>query len=420
MNNNWYQLDNVSKVFLATHNNRDTRSIRVSCILNEVIDKKKLQAALDETVMMRPQFQVRIRRGFFWHYLEQTDAKAVVEEESDRPCPILYGEKYRGILHYKVSYYMNRINLDMFHAISDGTGALIFLKFLVLNYLKLTHPGELDNVKTLEGATSDDRFQNSYAHFYDSKEGLLPKQILNKKKKAYQILSSRLIYDQLQFFEVHFEADKLLKASKEMNVSLTSYIGAKLMMAIHDGMPFRQARRPITISMPVNLRNYYPSETLRNFFNSVDVSHVFDGTETVESLASEFDKKLKDSIKPEVIKNQMNRYQSIERLAITRIVPLAFKQPVVRMFAKKESKTVTAVLSNLGPQKVPDDMKPYIKGFTDFCSTDKLFITLTSYDNDMVFGITSAYSGTGVIKRLIDSIRGEDSVVKLYSTDVVR
>lgn len=420
MNDNWYQLDNVSKVFLATHNNRDTRSIRVSCILNEVIDKKKLQAALDETIMMRPQFQVRIRRGFFWHYMEQTDARPVVTEESDRPCPILYGENYKGVLHYKVSYYMNRINLDMFHAISDGTGALIFLKLLVLNYLKLTHPGELDNVINVEGATSDDRFQNSYAHFYDSKEGLLPKQILNKKKKAYQILSGKLIYDQLQFFEVHFEANELLKVSKEMKVSITSYIGAKLMMAIHDGMPFRQARRPITISMPVNLRNYYPSETLRNFFNSVDISHVFDGSETVESLALEFDSKLKESIEPEAIKEQMNRYQSIERLAITRIVPLALKQPVVRMFAKKESKTVTAVLSNLGPQKVPEEMKPYIKGFTDFCSTDKLFITITSYGNDMVFGITSAYSGTSVIKRFIDYVRVKDSDIKLYTNDVVR
>lgn len=420
MGDNWYQIDNVSKVFLATHNNRDTRSIRVSCTLTEVVDKKKLQAALDETIIMRPQFQVRIRRGFFWHYLEQTDVKPVVVEESDRPCPILYGENYKGVLHYRVSYYMNRINLDMFHAISDGTGALIFLKLLVLNYLKISHPGELDNVTTLEGASSDDRFQNSYAHFYDSSEGLLPKQILNKKKKAYHIQSRKLMYDQLQFFEVHFEADKLLKMAKDTGVSLTSFVGAKLMMAIHDGMPFRLKKRPITISMPVNLRNYYPSETLRNFFNNVDVSHVFDGSETLESLAKEFDTKLKESIKPEIIRDQMNRYQSIERLAITRIVPLAFKQPVVKLFAKKESKTVTAVLSNLGAQKVPKEMEPYIKGFTDFCSTDKIFITITSFGNDLVFGIASAYAGTGIIRRLIDSLKYDNAYIKLYSTDVVR
>lgn len=420
MNEEWYKLDNVSKVFLATHNARDTRSIRVSCTLKELIDKDILQEALNRTVAIRPQFQVRIRRGFFWHYMEDTDVMPIVEPESLRPCPVLYGSNYKGVLHYKVTYYFNRINIDMFHAISDGTGALIFLKLLVLNYLKLSHPGELENISLPEGSTSEDRYQNSYSHFYDSKTGILPKTILNKKKRAYHISSRKLHYEQLQFFEVHFEADKLLTEAKKMGVSLTSYLGAKLMIAISKGMPYVQKHKPITISMPVNLRNYYPSETLRNFFNSVDVTHEFTGEETMESLAAEFDQKLKNSIVPEQIKSQMNRYESIERLLLTRVVPLAIKQPVVRAFSKKESKTVTAVLSNLGLIKIPEEMKPYIKGFTDFCSTDKLFITVTSYENDLVLGIASAYAGKSDIKRFIESLKTKDMNVVLHATEVVK
>lgn len=420
MNEEWYKLDNVAKLFLATHNKRDTRSIRISCVLKEPIDQRHLQQALNETIKMRPQFQVRIRRGFFWHYIEDTDVTPTVTCENDRPCPIMYGANYKGILHYKVSYYLNRINLDMFHAISDGTGAIIFMKLLVLNYLKLVHPGEFENVSLSEGATDDDRYQNSYSHFYENTSSVGPGKILNKKKKAYHIQSRKLPYYQLQFFEVHMPADKLLKMSKEMNVSLTSFLGAKLMFAIQKGMPLALRKKPITISMPVNLRNYYPSETLRNFFNNVDFSHVFDGTETVEALAKEFDINLKESIEPERIKSQMNRYQKIERLMFTRVVPLALKQPVIRAFAKKESKTVTAVLSNLGPVKVPEEMAKYIKGFNDFCSTEKLFITVTSFGNDLVLGIASAYQGTGVIKKFIDSIKTDDMDVKLYATEVIK
>lgn len=420
MNEEWYKLDNVAKLFLATHNKRDTRSIRVSCVLKEPVDGKILSQALNETIKIRPQFQVRIRRGFFWHYIEETDVKPRVVEEDDRPCPVMYGQNYKGILHYKVSYYLDRINIDMFHAISDGTGALAFLKLLVLNYLKLAHPGELEDVHLSESATEDDRYQNSYSHFYENTSNVVPGKILNKKKRAYHIQSRKLPYYQLQFFEVHIPADKLLNKSKQMGVSLTSFIGAKLMLSIKAGMPLGMKKRPVTISMPVNLRNYYPSETLRNFFNNVDFSHVFDGSETVESLAKEFDEHLKESIKPDLIKNQMNRYQKIERLMFTRVVPLAIKQPVVRAFAKKESKTVTAVLSNLGPVKVPEKMQEYIKGFNDFCSTEKLFITVTSYGNDLVLGIASAYQGTGVIKRLLDSLRDEDMEVKLYATEVVK
>lgn len=420
MNENWYKLDNVSKAFLAAHTKRDPRTMRVSCTLNEEIDRDILQKALDETVLLRPQFQVRVRRGFFWHYMEQTDARSIVEEESERVCPILYGPNYKGVLHYKVSYYERRINIDIFHVISDGTGALDFLKLLVFNYLKITHPDELKDVVIAGGATADERFQNSYEHFYDNSNGPLPKTILNKKKKAYHISGRKLPYDQLQFFEVELDTEPLIKAAKSLGVSLTSYLGANLMLAIRAGMPITQRKRPVTISLPVNLRNYYPSETLRNFFNNVDISKVLDGSETLESLSREFDADLKEKIQSDHIKEQMNRYQSIERLFFTRMVPLGIKQPIVRMFSKKESQRVTAVLSNLGPMKVKSELEKYIEKFTDYCSTEKLFITVTSFGSKTILGITSAYSATGPIRKFVNSLKETGSEIMVHASEVIR
>ncbi len=420
MSQDWYRLDNVAKVFLANHNKRDTRVMRVSCTLNESINPNYLQEALDSTMLLLPEFQVRIRRGLFWHYIEQTDIRAMVSEDKDRACPILYGNNYRGMLHFKVTYLGNRINIDMFHALSDGTGALRFIKQLTLNYLKLAHPGKFDEVSLDGGGSHDDRYRNSYAQFYENTDGAIPKNILNKKKKAYHIASKTLPYDQLQFFEIHFETDKLLKRAKEYGVTLTSYIGAELMIAINKDRSSSSKRKPITITLPVNLRNYYPSETMRNFFNNVDVTHEFDGTETVETLSKLFDEKLKSSVAPEAIHKQMNRYESMERLLFTRMVPLIIKQPVVKYFSKKEGKTVTAVLSNLGPQKVPEEIRDYIQYFSDYCSTDKMFITTTSYGNDMVMGVASAYSGTGVIRKLIGALREEGSEVTVYASEVIR
>lgn len=420
MEDNWYKLDNVAKVFLAAHNKRDPRSIRVSCILKEEVNPDILQEALYQTIILRPEFQVRIRRGFFWHYIETTDRMPEVKEEYDRPCPILYGENYKGVLHYRVTYFGKRINVDMFHALSDGTGAFVFLKILVLEYLKLKYPGEFDDVVLEESTSSDDRTQNSYEHFYDNSDGPVPKQILNKKKKAYHIQGSKYNYNQSRFYEVHMEADKLIARSKEIGVSLTSYLGAELMLSIYKKMPTRMRKKTITISLPVNLRNYFPSDTMRNFFNSVDVSHRFEGGEDLESLAKEFDKVLKESIEPNKIKSQMNRYQSMENLFFTRMVPLAIKQPVIRMFSKKESSRVTAVLSNLGLIRIPDKMKEYVEGFTDYCSTDKLFITITSYGNDLVLGITSVYSGTTVIRNFIKSLKNTGTNVTLCASEVIK
>lgn len=420
MAEDWYRVDNVAKVFLAAHNNRDTRVMRVSATLNEEIDEQLLNEALGITIKSRPEFQVRIRRGFFWHYMEQTDHVPVAVKESGRPCPILYGRNFRGVLHYKVSYYENRINIDIFHAIADGTGALSFLKFLVFNYLRLSHPGELNDLVIDSAASVDDRYKNSFVQFCEKTERAIPKRILNKKSKAYHIQSGKLPFDQLQFMEVHMPASGVLSKAKELKVSMTSFLGATLMMAINADRPYMLRSKPITISLPVNLRNYYPSDTMRNFFNNVDVTHVFDGSETIESLSKEFEVKFKEKLTPEKIQEQMDRYQSIERIGLTRVTPLAIKQIVVKTFQKSENGRVTAVLSNLGRVELPEEMRPYVKEISDFCATNKLFITVTSLGDDLVLGIANAYSNTGVISRFISGIRPDEGDVILHSTEVYR
>lgn len=418
-NNDWYKMDNVANVFLASFNKRDTRCMRVSATLTEEINPELLQKAVDITMKTQQQFQVRIRRGFFWHYLEPTNIAPKVVPEEGRPCPLLYGNRYQGFLHFKVSFYQNRINIDMFHALGDGTGALGLLHLVVGNYLKLVHKNEIDDILPHAKGSKADRIRNSYEQFYGDKEGAIPKTILNKKKKAYHIQSRKLPYDQLQFFEIHTSASVLKKKAKELSVGMSAYIGARLMIAINEDRSLVHRSKPITISVPVNLRNYYPSDTMRNFFNSVDISHVFTNDDTLESLALEFDTKLKEALVPENIQNQMNRYESMERLFFTRVVPLRIKQAVIRCFAKKEAKTVTAVLSNLGKVEVPESQKKYIKGISDYCSTDKLFITMTSYGDDMCFGIASAYSGTSVLRNLIDGLQKDGANITLYASEVV-
>lgn len=412
---NWYKVDNVAKVFLATYNRRDTRSLRVSCILKESVDGEVLSLALKNTIKSRPQFQVRIRRGVFWHYLETTEEKPLVKEEESRPCPILYGEDYKGVLHYSVTYFGKRINLDIFHALSDGTGAMEFLNLLVLNYLKLKYPEKLENVSLGNSASAADLEQDSFDKFY-SRKG----KPVAASKKAYHIRGRKLPYDQLQFFEIHTDASKVIERAKRMGVSLTSYLGAEMMWAIQQDMPMLKRKQPVTISMPVNLRKFYPSQTVRNFFNNVYVSHIFAGDETIESLAKEFDEKLKSNLEPEKIKQQMDNYQKLERIFLVRMVPLFIKQPVVKWFSKRETRRVSAVISNLGVIRPPMEMVQYIDGYTAFCSHNELFVTVNSYNDDLVFGITSAYNNTGVLKNFVRAFTEDGIGAAVYSTEVIR
>ncbi len=412
---NWYRIDNVAKVFLATVSKRDTRSFRVSCVLNEDIDPEILQKALLMAIQDRPQVQVRIRRGLFWHYMEDTDIMPEVSEESDRICPTLYVPA-KAMLHYKVTYFGKRINLDIFHALCDGTGGLEFLNIIVLHYLKLKFPGKYEDVALHSGASADDLSQDSYRQFF-GKMGLKGS---SSVRSAYHPGGFRLPYDQLQFFEVHMPTAEILSKAKAAGVSLTSYLGAAWMLAVRDEMPARKRQRPVTVSLPVNLRNYYPSHTARNFFNNVNVTHVFDKDITLEELAAEFDTSLKSQLTEESIKKQMDNYETMEYVAPVRAVPLFIKQLVVRHVTRLVDKKVTLVLSNLGVQRPPKEVEDEIANYNGFCSSNNLFSTIFSYKGDTTLGISSPYSNTGVVKNFVRGLAESGVQITVYATEVVR
>ena len=411
---NWYKVDNVAKVFLATAAKRDTRTLRVSCTLWEDIDPELLQQAVESAIQIRPQFHVRIRRGIFWHYMEDTDLQPVVEKEHGRVCPSLY-HPGRMMLHYKVTYYHKRINLDLFHAISDGTGALEFLNIIVFDYLKLKYPDELEELNIHSGASYDDLNQDSYRQFFENMS--LKSSAL---KVAYHPSGLRLPYDQLQFFEIQVPTDDILPKAKEIGVGMTSYIGAKLMMAIKEDMPPRKKHMPINVSMPVNLRNYYPSQTSRNFFNNVNVSHVFDEEISLEDLAREFDQKLKENLTEENIKKQMDNFETMEYFIPVRAVPLFIKQMVVRYGSKIMDRKVSVVLSNLGVQRPPEELVPKIRNYNGFCSSSNLFVVMSSYNGVMTLGISSPYSNTKVVKSFVRGLTEDGMKITAYATEVIR
>ena len=166
MPHTWYKVDNVAKVFLASVTRRDPRVFRISCTLTEEINPDALAAALQRTARDLPHFSVTLHRGLFWHYLEQTDKVPTPVPETQRPCAAIYGRDLKNALLYRVSYYRRRINLEVFHALSDGSGGVVFLQTLVYNYLQLRHPDELAGTPRQPGASADDMGQDSYHKFY--------------------------------------------------------------------------------------------------------------------------------------------------------------------------------------------------------------------------------------------------------------
>ena len=210
----------------------------------------------------------------------------------------------------------------------------------------------------------------------------------------------------------------MLDRARTLGVSLSSYLGASLMLAIYSEMPAMERRKPISISLPVNLRNYYPSETARNFFNSVYVTHTLTDGDTLETVAPVFDAKLKEILHPENIKAQMDEYEKLEHMPGIRPVPLFIKNAAVRFFTHLEDQHVTAVLSNMGRVDVAEELRPYIKQFAAFSSCEGLFTCVSSYGDDLVLGTASSLRSTNVLRRLYRGFAKEGLTVTLYATEV--
>ena len=135
----WLKLDNAGKIFPATSSKHETGVFRFSCELNEPVQEPVLQTALEKTLVKFPHFLYILRNGLFWYYLEPSELKPTCHEENTGVCSQLFYRNQRHLL-FDISYYHNRINLETYHALADGTGVMLFLKYLVCSYLSIVHP----------------------------------------------------------------------------------------------------------------------------------------------------------------------------------------------------------------------------------------------------------------------------------------
>ena len=418
MPDTWYKVDNVANVFLASVTRRDPRVFRVSCTLTEEVDPDVLAAALQRTAVDLPNFQVTLHRGLFWHYLESTGKCPRPEPEHRRPCAAVYGPDLKNDLLYRVSWYRDRINVEMFHALTDGNGGLLFLKVLVHNYLALRHPDELAGVPRSEGASAADMAENSFQQFYARRRVAGSPADPAARRPVSRVHGGLLPLDQTRFFEGHLSASAVLAKARALGVTLTSYLAAAQMLAVWQEAPALDRGRAVAVGLPVNLRNYFPSDTARNFFNTIRVAHLFTGDETLDTLAREFDRKLRAELSPDRIMARMDGFQRFERLPGVRPVPLPVKNTVVGLCNWVEARKVTLTLSNMGRVTVPPALQPYIRSFAAYCSSDGLFTTVCSYGDDLVLGSVSAYRSPNVLRNFYRSLADSGLDVTLYASEV--
>ena len=381
----WRKLDNAALAFPLVTGKNDTRVFRFYCQIKENVSGEILQTALDQTMEKYPLFQAVLRKGLFWFYLEHRDIRAVVKQETEPPCSRLYIPDKKSLL-FQVSYDKNRINFEVYHALTDGTGAMHFLQELVADYLQLAHPQDaLPPLPTEQESTPADQEEDSFSQYYSSDT---PKDT-GKKPAAVKLKGEKLMHSDMHITELALSVRDIHQRARSYGVSITVLLTAMMLCSIREEIEKNQQKRPIALMIPVNLRNYFPSQSMTNFFGWIEVGYTFSDTTTFEDVLMDVKRQFQEELVKEKIAMHMSGYVRIEKNPFVRAVPLEIKKYFLMIGANLGSRSITAVYSNIGIIRFPEEYKEYIQHFGIFASTNSLQMCSCSYGDEMVLGFTS-------------------------------
>lgn len=356
----WYKLDNAGKVYPGQNTSSFSSVYRFTVTLKEKVDPALLEKAVVSIMPRFPGFDVRMRNGFFWHYFEKNPKGAPpVLPDIANPCLRIKWKENNGYL-FRVFYYEKRISVEFYHAIADGYGASRFFMTLVAEYLRCTGKNIPcgGTVLDINEKPKDSEREDSYLKHVKSKAKAkrIQKFTYNFKGKRYP----------KHFFSVttgYMPVDKLKEKAKEHGATVTEYIAAVLLWVMYNIQKEEGGEKYVGIQIPVNLRSFFESETLRNFM--LCYSFQIDpkmGEYTFPELVKQVSLYLRFVNNEKELQAMMNSNTGIEKNPLMRVIPSFLKDfgiGVVYKFAGEKS--TSAIISNVGIIKTPKEMEDHIE-----------------------------------------------------------
>lgn len=420
--NSWFRLDNAAKIFPSIITKRTTTIFRITCYTKEYVDPNLLSRAVSEIIERFPYYKVRLKRGIFWHYLQSNENDIIVLPETEDPCRKISYKKNNYYL-FRILYFKNKISVEFSHILTDGTGALIFLKSLVTHYFKLQgiQIKDYKGVFNPDGQPEVEEFEDSYRKHYNN---LIPNP--RKKDKAFHVPEKLIDANKYNIITAEISSFEVLKISKKYKVSLTEFIIAHYIYSIYKYIINKPEKitnkllNPIRIMVPVNLRKIYKSSSMRNFF--LTVTPGIDprlGKYTYEEILQHVHHYMRVEVNDKFINQQIKRNVNGEKHPIIRLVPLFIKVPIEQyIYYFKSAREHSGVITNLGKIDVPENISNNINMF-EFIpnpnSITKINMGVISYNNKLNITLASLTNNTDIQQIFFSELRKKGIHIKIFS-----
>ena len=414
----WDRLDNTAHLFPVIAGENMSNVYRISVTLTELVQPDILQQALNIVLPKMDGFNLRLRMGVFWYYFEENGKPAPkVREESNFPCRYIQQNQNHSYM-FRVTYYKYRINLEVFHVLTDGMGGINFLKELTYQYLRLAHPELKEKVgDSLNSGTSlnrEDSFLKNYKK--SSAKGY-------QTKKAYLLKGEHLGPGEFGVMHGYMQIPQLKEVCHRYGCSINEYLVSVYIWSVYTecmkGMP---SASPIRVAVPVNLRPYFNSITTKNFF--VMVSAEFHPTKEVYTFAEVLEivrDNLRSQINREHLEKLFSYNVSNEKLLAARAVPLFLKNIAMKLVYTKSALANTTTITNIGNIGVDEEYRPYVEMFHAFLAMSKgqhLKGTICSYGSMLVFSFSFDLKDVSVQRGFFRKIAADGIEVELDTNGV--
>ena len=359
----WMRLDNAAKIYPAAKRRNWNNFFRLSATLTETVDVAVLRSALDVTVRRFPSIAVRLRRGVFWYYLEEIPQPPPIQEE--KSCPLAHApfQEVRRCA-FRVLVYRDRIAVEFFHALTDGTGGLIFLKTLVAEYLTQKYgvaiPAEYGVLGRLEEPDPEELEDSFLRYAGDVKAS-------RKESTAYHLSGTPERDGYKNLITMMLSAEEVRACAKSRGLSVTELLCAAMMQAILDLQVEKvrdpRRRKPVKVLVPVNLRGLFPSRTLRNFASYITPE--LDprmGECSFKELCDEVHHRMGLENNRRTMRAKFAANVASERSPVLRVMPLFIKNIAMKaVFDAVGERKSCLCLSNLGNVQLPEAMAVYVR-----------------------------------------------------------
>ncbi len=414
----WRRLDNSAKIFPISAGKKYSTVFRLSALLTETIQPEILTVALEKALKQYEFFKVRLKNGFFWNYLEYNPKKPIVEEEKDYPCKYIEPKENNNYL-FKVTYFDRKINIDIFHSLTDGNSGVMFFREIVYNYIELTHKEEFQEELRIK-RKFDLSAEDSYIKNYNKKA-----KGNNSNRKAYKLAGRKIKFGAISAIHEMIDLPALKEEAKKQEATITQYLTAVLIYAIYQANYLKnKGKRPIKVCIPVNLKKYFPSNTISNFFSyiTVEADMKKDTLDTFEKILEFVKKDFAKKLTPEEIQKTMSGNVKLGTNPFIKVIPLVLKKPIVRLSYLEIRKYTTTTFSNIGRIGIIGKYQKYIEDFLMLIApepVEKIKCSACSFENHIVFTFTSILDDCSIEKEFYKFLTEKNIKVIIESNEIL-